>query len=276
MEPKIDDGLNLSVNSFFSGSPIPCAKNCLVQADSAQLRDRNVMIGLGFGKSGVPIDILTLLLAAKESSSLLVVVVDEFAVMNGLPKKEVDIQTAKLLDAIGRLTAIYRLPIISLKCSSFMNSSEYQTCFEEVKDLVAQMGLEQNLLESVPPRYRTNLAALQYPLHEIAVTLHLKRRMGLQVKLGPSKERVYDLIMRAMELPIDFAYAIDALPLCTKHPTPVIHYIPDHLAKGQRVMLSDSAQQVAERMAQSHESTLRYFVQLASTAGRCLWRPILH
>lgn len=271
MKTQIDDDLNLTSNhfgdKFFRGEP-----NNLLEASSARLNDRKVMVGLGFGKAGVPIDVLTLLLAASTCDKLQVLVVDEFAAMNGQPEAEVTAQSSRLLDALGRIQAVYNLPLNTTRCSDFMHTKAYRDCFHQVKQIVEQTGLERELFLSVPERYRTNATALLYPLHEIAVTLYMQSTMGVEVKLGPNKERIYDRTMCALGIPIEFAYAVDALPLATREPSQVIHYIPNHVAKGRRIMLGDSPEHVYQLLEKSHEQTLRYLARVASAAARCLWR----
>jgi len=250
--------------------------NDLLQPDSANLTHKAVMLGLGFGKQGVPFDLLTLLLAAKTSMLLTLVIVDEFAVMNGADKNETNSQAAQLELAISVLQQVFNLPVNCLRCSAFMKDREYHQSYNEIEARSQELGLQPLILECVPERHRKSRTALAYPLHEIAVTQYLSKQLGVEVKLGPSKERVYDHIMRSMQLPIGFAYAIDALPVRTMHPSPVIHYIPNHKAKGERMMLDTGIEQARDLLRQSHADTLRYFLCVASNAGKCLWQPVLH
>ena len=247
----------------------------LLQPESAPVDQRTVMMGVGFGPQGVPIDIATAVLAAPDAKQRLFLITDSFGLLNGTPPAAVESNAERLQVALARLLDLYGISGRIERCSAHMSTTEYLRAFSDCQAVLEALHLQDLILNTVPERFRHLPHARTYPVHELAMTLYLSRAEGVQVKLGPGSERPYDQIMQRADFPVTFAYLVDALPIATRYPSAVVHYIPGHRAKGTRLMLHSPSTQAAVLLEQSHEDTLRYLLRLASAGGRCLWQAVL-
>lgn len=101
---------------------------------------------------------------------------------------------------------------------------------------------------------------------------------GIEVKLGPSKELIYDKIMRELGLAINFAYVLDAYALGTREPEEVVHYILNHrgVTNGQRLLLDEPIYKAESKLFLGPEEASRYLLRVASASGYRLGKDYLH
>lgn len=241
------------------------------------LAERVSFLGMGFGYHGIPIDIVVLFLAGLETKEYSLLLVDEFQRFNNVPEEYISLglqNTQRALDGLSRLYGFDPETIVS---SSFMHSSIYRIVLKEIEEIVKDQGYAERLLQTVPEKFRDSPNATVYPLNEIACVEFLRREKGIEAKLGPSKELVYDGIMLELELAVDFAYLIDAYALGTREPEEVIHYIPNHvgLTNGQRLFLDEPIYKAESKLLLGPEETSRYLLRVASASGYRLGKDYL-
>lgn len=229
---------------------------------------------MGFSHLGVPVDIIPLFLAGIRAQNYSILLVDEFLKMNRVDDSQIKTGLEKIKRALSKLTLLYGFKPEIILCSDFMGSLEYALVLEKIKEQVKEKGLEEQLLQTVPEKYR-EFADLNYPLNEIACTEFLRRK-GIEVKVGPSKEKVYDKIMQEIVIGISFAYVIKAYAFGTGQPAEeVVHYIPNQRGTrtGQRILLENLNIRKTEKIAFSGpiEASL-YLLRLASVSGYILNR----
>ena len=86
--------------------------------------------GLGFGRQGVPIDVLPIYLLSCFIPDFSLLVVDEFLKLNGQDLTEIEFAKNRLLDTIQNLNKVYSSSPNILFCSDFMHLGEYLKIFK--------------------------------------------------------------------------------------------------------------------------------------------------
>ncbi len=223
---------------------------------------------MGFGlEELVPIDIVTLFLAGFNAKKYYLLLVDEFFRFNKIPEKHIKLGLEHTLNALETLSRVYDFSPVVLICSDFMNSQDYKQVLDEIKERIGKLGLTQRLQQTAENKSN----AETYSLHEIACVEYLRRKYNMQIKIGPSKEKIYDSLMCSLGLNIDFAYVIDAYALGAR-PNQVIHYVykKEEVDKEQRLFLEDHPIKARFKLANNSVFTFRYLLKLASFAGYVL------
>jgi len=202
--------------------------------------------------------------------------VDEFQRFNGVPENQISSGLSKTQRALKLLKSVYKFQPEILVCSDFMKTAEYREVLGNIAERISCFGLEDKLLNTVPIKYRASKNATEYALNEIACVEFLKKIKGIEIKIGPSKEKVYDEIMRELTLGIEFQYIIDAYAFGTKEPEEVIHYLPNHRGKsGQRIFLDEYLYKSESKLLLGPELALKYLLRVASVAGHQLDKDYL-
>ncbi|MBI4170570.1 MAG: hypothetical protein HY514_02665 [Candidatus Aenigmarchaeota archaeon] len=231
---------------------------------------------MAFG-SHVPIDNVCILLAGLQLKKYCLLFVDEFLRFNGVPEEEVKIGLNLTQQTMSKLSDLYGFRPEIIKCSDFMRSTEYTKVVAEIKDKASEERVKQKLLETVPQRYRMQQNALHYPMSEIACVEFLRKTCGMQVKLGPSKEKAYDEIMKDLGIDMKFAYLIDAYSFGSAVPEKVVHYVPTDRGKtyGQRLFIGDPMHLLKTKLLMGPEEASRYMLRVASVAGKRLGKNFM-
>lgn len=217
----------------------------------------------------MPLDVLPIFLLQACAPQFTLLLVDEFYRLNGVEEEEVIIAERRISKTFGALEKVYQLKPEVIRCSEFMREKEYLSTFAECGEIITQSGLEAKVKETVPFSKRHSASALLYPVHELACVLYLARQ-GFDLKIGPSKENDYDSIMQTMVFPVDFAYLLDAYPIGTIHPTPIVHYVPTHYAadgSGGRIYFHDGERNVRQKIMQAPPLTINYLFDVVSVAA---------
>jgi hypothetical protein len=210
-------------------------------------------------------------------SDFSILVVDEFLRLNGLEDSLVDCTRDQLLDITSKLKNIYGDSPEIVLCSDFMRSEEYSQTFQPIKrQIESDSNLADLVLQSVPENKRNMPSARDYPLHEFACVKYFLDR-GFSLKIGPSKEKVYDRVMQMLGFQIDFEYLLDAYALGTKSPDKVVHYVPNSKGSnnGQRIFFGEDERIVKAKLRQGCDEALRYFCKIASVSGYLLGQRYL-
>jgi hypothetical protein len=238
------------------------------------LEARHVMMGIGFGREGTPLDVATMILAAGEAASIKVLIIDEFRRMNGVSEDEIERGSMRLIDVLERLKEKFGLPLEIIKTSDLMATDDYHRSFLAIAEIVSErmkaQSFREAMLATLPESKRRDARPdLTYSVHEIAVTAFMANRFGTEVKLGPSRETLYDGVMRQLGVAMSFAYAVDALPVATNKPEPVVHYVPSHRggSGGQRLCFEDSRGKIKRLLECASEEAAHYYSRLAQTAA---------
>lgn len=241
------------------------------------LGERISFLGMGFSSNGIPVDIVALFLAGLAAKGYAILLVDEFQRFNHVPEEHISLGLKRIRRALNGLGKLYGFGPEIITCSDFMRSDCYKAVLKEIEERIKDCGLEDSILQTVPERYRQSLDAAKYPVNEIACVEFLKRERGIEIKLGPSKELIYDRIMRELGLDVDFAYVIDAYALGTREPEEVVHYIPGHRGRsnGQRLLLDDPVHKADSKIALGPDEATRYLLSVASEAGFRMGRDYL-
>ena len=247
------------------------------QPEGVNLSERLSFLGMGFGYNGIPIDIIGLFLAGLETKKYNILLVDEFQRFNNVSEEHIRLglqRTQKALDGLSQLYSFAPEIIIS---SGFMQTNGYKSVLKEIKERVNDQGYTKKILQTVPEKFRNSPNATEYPINEIACVEFLRRERGIESKLGPSKELVYDIIMRELGLTVDFAYVIDAYALGTREPEKVVHYIPNHkgVTNGQRLLLDESIRKAESKLLLGPEKASRYLLRIASASGHRIGKDYL-
>ncbi len=232
--------------------------------------------GIGFGIQGVPIDILPIYLLNSFLDNFSILIVDEFLRLNGTDEASLNYGQSKLIQTLDNLDQLYGFNTNTILCSSFMNLRSYKDLFKNLKTRIQRERLTDLVLNTVPENKRHLETARDYPIHEFACVQHLIEQ-GFSLKIGPSKEREYDIIMASLGFDISFSYVLDAFALGTKTADKVIHYIPQSRGpnNGQRIFFDDSEYAVREKLLQGCDTALRYFCKISLISGHILGRTSL-
>lgn len=192
--------------------------------------------------------------------------VDEFLRFNNVPESHISHGISQLNAALQTLGNIYDFQPNIVIVSDFMSSDLYKIILQEIKEEI--IGLEKALVATVPPRYRSGRNPLEYPLNELACVQYMIRQ-GIRNKLGPSKEKTYDMIMNQIGMDAEFSYLIDAYALGTRTSDAVIHYIPTSRGgnNGQRILLADPQNTIRSKIMMGPEPALKYLLKVSSVAA---------
>ena len=247
------------------------------EPEGIDLAERVSFLGMGFGYSRIPIDIVGLFLAGLEAKEYSLLLVDEFQRFNHVPEEHIHLGLERTQRALDGLRQLYGFDPEIILSSSFMRSGNYKDVLKEIEQKVEDHGCAKEVLQTVPAKFRNSPNATRYPLNEIACVEFLRRERSIEAKLGPSKELVYDRIMQDLGLDVDFAYVIDAYALGTKEPEEVVHYIPNHrgLTNGQRLFLDESIHKAESKLLLGPEEASRYLLRVASVSGYRLGKDYL-
>lgn len=247
------------------------------EPEGIDLAERVSFLGMGFGYNEIPIDIVGLFLAGFETREYSLLLVDEFQRFNNVPEEYISLGLQRTQGALAGLSHLYGFEPEVILSSSFMRSGSYRDVLREIEEKVEDQGCAEKVMQTVPEKFRDSPKATRYPLNEIACVEFLRRERGIEAKLGPSKELVYDKIMRELDLSVDFAYVIDAYALGTREPEEVVHYIPNHrgLTNGQRLFLDEPICKAQSKLLLGPEEASRYLLRLASASGYRLGKDYL-
>lgn len=245
--------------------------------DGICLDERICFLGMGFGYEGVPIDAVGLFLAGLETKRYYILLVDEFQRFNGAAEECVALGLRQTQKALHNLSSLYGFEPEIIVSSDFMRSQEYKMVLSDIGRQIEERELTGKLLQTVPERYRDSKEATRYSLNEIACVEFLRKTRQMEVKAGPSKEKVYDEIIQDLGLDISFAYVLDAYALGTKEPEQVVHYTPAHRGRtnGQRLLLNEPICKAESKLLLGPEEAAKYLSKLASVAGHRLNREYL-
>ncbi len=226
--------------------------------------------GVGYELGSTPLDLLAIYFLSGDVENFSILLVDEFLRMNGTDEAVVLEGRNALEKTFNRLSDIYGLDPAILRCSDFMNTENYHFTHREIKEAIGKdPQLQERVRKTVPERKRTSTIASEYPIHEISCIRFLSEA-GIKMKIGPSKEKAYDVIAKELGLDTDFNYLTPAFALGTgRHNDEVVHYIPSSRGpnNGQRVLFEDDEEKVKKKLSQGNETALRYFAKLALIAA---------
>jgi hypothetical protein len=237
----------------------------------SEISKKRCFFGMGFA-SIVPVDLATIMLASLGADSYTLLLIDEFYRMNNLCEDEIRAGLGKTREAIAALSDVFGFSPEIMLCSEFMHTVEYKAIFEETAAAVMENHLGQELLGTVPLRYRA-VSGISYPLNELACTAFMAKN-GIQIKIGPTKEKIYDSVMKKIGIGIDFSYLIDAFAVGTKIPEKVIHYVSENRGSGQRLYLDDTVHMASMKILMGPDKASSYFIRLASAAAAVLGNDI--
>jgi len=157
-----------------------------------------------------------------------------------------------------------------------MESNEYRTILERIKPVIEENEEMRNLArKTVPPKYRGQDDFLNYPINEVACVVYL-HSLGFRLKLGPEREKKYDKLMKTLNANgryglrdflggMEFGYTLPAFSLSGKE---VVPYIPGK--RQDRILLTDTKQQVIDKLSDVNEKILRYFGMIGCIASSIL------
>ncbi|MBI2541459.1 hypothetical protein HYV80_02005 [Candidatus Woesearchaeota archaeon] len=241
------------------------------------LSKRTSFLGLGFGYGSVPIDMIGLFLAGLETKEYSILLVDEFQRFNNVPEEHIALGLVQTKRALNGLSRLYNHNPAIILSSDFMQSGDYSKVLREAEERIADQKLTAKVLQTVPEKFRSNPNATKYTTNEIACVQFLRKKLGIEAKIGPSKEAAYDGIMRELGMKVDFAYVIDAYALGTGEPEKVTHYVPEHRGSnnGQRLFLDEPLHKSEQKLLLGPEEALRYLLRVASASGFRLGRTYL-
>lgn len=220
----------------------------------------------------MPVDVVCLFLAGAEFRNYSILLIDEFYRFNGRGQEEIEHGKKEARKSLEILGSVYGLRPDIIACSDFMHSEEYRDALEETEEKIKERNLAQEIMEAVPERYRASAYATKYIVNEIACT-EFMRRNGADVKVGPTKEKPCDKIMRNLGMELVFAYVIDAYAVGSQQPEGVVHYVArDRGRTGQRIFL-DKEDHAKTKLIMGPEEASRYLLRLASAAGKRIGKP---
>ncbi len=227
-------------------------------------------IGIGCSPKGMPIDVVALLLSADGAAVNHVLVADEFMLLNGTSYAEAQQAGDRTVEAIDAVRRVYGLNVEIVRASEMVASERFRQILRETREQLATPELSEMVRATVPESRRKVDPHGEYAVNEVASTRYLMETSGVQVKIGPAREKLYDRIMQQLGMPISFGYAIDALPLSTRDPRPVVHYIATDggETRGARICFQELFVTVGNKLRQMSRPTALYFLALADEAAR--------
>jgi len=237
--------------------------------ENINLEEEISFMGIGFGYYNVPIDVVPLFLAGLYTKQYSILLVDEFQRFNNIPEEEIEIGLLNIRKALENLNSLYNFNPEVLIASDFMRSQGYKVVLKDIEERINNLNLNEKLLQTVPEKFRNRKNSTIYPLNEIACVEFLRSSRNFEVKIGPSKEKVYDEIMQDLSLDVSFAYTIDAYALGTKEPEIVIPYIPTSrgINMGQRIFLNEDIKKSEAKLMLGPEEANKYLLKIASISG---------
>jgi len=198
-----------------------------------------------------------------------ILIVDEFLRLNGVEEISLQFGMDRLFETFHRLSKMYDHKHSVIFSSHFMNSDEYFEIYKKISERINQNPrILEKTLATVPENKRNLPSAASYPIHEFACVKYLSEK-GYKLKIGPTKEKQYDEIMRELGFDIHFGYLLQAYALGSKTPDEVVHYIPHSRGpnNGQRIFFEDSEQIIKQKLKMSCDEALRYFCKISSVSG---------
>ena len=238
--------------------------------------EQKAFFGIGYGDR-IPLDVHPIFQLGSFIPNLGFLIVDEFLRLNGVSETAVEYGKTQLIDTFSKLSELYGFSVPFFNTSCFMHLDEYTDVFEDVRDrLLKRPDLSSRILETVPTSKQESDSAMEYPIHELACVKYLSDG-GYGLKIGPSKEKAYDEVMRELRFPVNFSYILDAFALGSKTADEVVHYIPNSRGpnNGQRIFFGDSEEIVKQRLLQGCDEALKYFCKIASVSGYLLGKDYL-
>jgi len=227
--------------------------------------------GISFGAKGTPIDLAAIILASRAYGNFTALVTDAFKEINGDTPQDIADARERFEQTLQKCISVFNPDAKILRTSEIFRDPTYSGILEECRALLDQPELREALLQSVPESRRDRENPLEYSLQEIAVSSYLQREKGIEVKLGPSREQLYDKVIAGGDIPLEFSYLIDALPVGTSRPTPVVHYSPydrgEMGTNGQRIFFEDSLERVKEKLQTASPETVRYLMLVGNAAA---------
>ena len=232
--------------------------------------------GVSFDIQGVPVDVLSIYLLNSYMQNFSILIVDEFLKLNGTNDLIVNKAKNQFLEVFEKLQKLYGYETKLLFCSDFMHLIEYNCIFDELKQEIGRKELTNDVLQTVPENRRSSLSALDYPAHEFACVSYLQKK-GYGLKIGPSREKQYDQIMKKLGIEISFAYLLDAFALGCKTADSVVHYVPGSKGpnNGQRILFGEDERKIKLKLQQGCDEALRYYCKIASVSGFILGKEYL-
>lgn len=235
------------------------------------LEKYNAHLGMGCSPLGVPIDVITLLFAGESFGNFDIMLADSFHRLNGVPQNEVEEGLHLFESTLEKIKSVFGLTFSTHRASETFAMYEFQSFAESLRsDLLKNHN--QKLKDCIPESKKHLPEAIDYPLFEIAMTCYLGETKGVNLKLGPSRERLYDALSHLINPRIDYAYAIDALPAALSNPKPVVHYVPTDCggSGGVRICFFEKPEKLEVKLNQINAFSMDYFIKLVSTAATLL------
>jgi len=226
----------------------------------------HALFGLGFGAEGVPIDVLVPLLAGKLFRNFTVLITDEFLRLNDLSEAAIKIGEERLLKTLGKLEEIFSIGADCVFASQLMCGCEYRDLFQYLQRNLSAEDTA-HLQSTIPARHRDTIGPSVYPLHEVAITIFLAQRISASVKLGPSREKLYDHSIDSIAPQIDFAYTIDSFAVGTKEARTVVPYLPGDKGSGERIYFHDKPAVVDKKLRKVSPQARSYLTQLSQISA---------
>lgn len=249
-----------------------CSSALVVESDPAGLvlSTHDCFLGLGVASQARPIDIVALLLAGAEMKSLAVVLVDEFAKLNGVDRNTIEANVIAQQKLVRAVNHCYGLDLIVLRAQALMATTSYSQLFRQLQYECHKPNYHELLIHTVPASRRAQDQAFDYTINEIALSLKMAEGLGYSTKFGPAREKVYDQLMRALKLPLDFCYAIDALPIGVEKPQSVVHYVASHRGSSgaERILLESEVAEISMQLERASPRSAAYLLTLAQRAAQ--------
>ena len=235
-------------------------------------REQKAFMGIGVGLDGVPIDLLRVHFLGLALNDYTICVADEFSsqkmVGNGLNSLDLEHAVGKYMRAFELFEKIWPSSRRIIYGSEIMGNDDYIKTLLEVERKLVESNLEKNLLGIDTELGRNAEEKRAYALNELAVIELLRKRDGIQVKIGPPSEDKYDSLMRKLSPEMSFLYLHPAHAL-TKEGE-ISPYTIDNIISipNQRILISDDPATVADKLDLAHRKALVYFAIFGSQASR--------
>ncbi len=240
--------------------------------------EQKAFFGVGFSNGNFPLDLLPIYQLGFCMPDFSLLIVDEFLKLNRECNESVDYNKEKLVKIFGDFSSLYGFSFPIIFCSDFMNSEEYMFIYASLCEKVeSDKKILEKIINTIPEKRGSLNSSIDYPVHELACVKYLSER-EYELKIGPSKEKQYDEIMKELEFEMNYAYVLDAYALGTKTADEVVHYIPESRGpnNGQRIFVNDNKRIIRQKLLQSCDTALKYFCKIASVSGCLLGREYLN
>lgn len=198
-----------------------------------------------------PVELIAIALLARRFKSYKILIVDSFQLMDyeksngntGTSPKEVSDAVGKTRHELEQIARTFNLNFDVALCSQFFKTDRYRAILRYASGIVDESPEIRRMLREAVPASQ-NKDDISFGVNELATVIYMGLFEGADVKVGQSREALYDKPLQAIPNQIramNFAYLIPFYALGTQVPEEVTPYSPTSGTKngGKRILIDE-------------------------------------